>query len=287
MRKKCCHNISPSLLVLWLVLSLLSLSLNADPLFDEQLFNGQLFDGHLHYSAADAQVFSPQDIIERLDKNNIRYAVVTSTPASHAAALYKHAPDRIVPLLGMYHNETDKANWWDDAALPSDVEAELKKGYWRGIGELHIFASDRHSPVFRQLVLITSQQQLPLQIHGDPAVIDTVYDIAPQQPVIWAHAGTYPYPDLIADYLKRYPFLYIDLSMRDERIAPDGNIDDSWYELFVAYPDRFMIGVDTYSLPRWYDFDVAVKTMRHWLVQLPDDIAEHLAYGNAMSLFKK
>jgi hypothetical protein len=270
------------LLLFCLLVLLLPGSLHADA-----LFNGPLFDGHLHYSKTDAQVFSPQDIITRLENNNIRYAVVSSTPASHAAALYRHAPDRIVPLLDVYHKDTDKSNWLTDAALPSYVEAELRKAHWQGIGELHIFASDRHSPVFRQLVLIASQRRLPLQIHGDPVVIDTVYDIAPQQQVIWAHAGTYPYPDLIADYLKRYPYLYVDLSMRDGRIAPDGQLDDSWYELFVAYPDRFMIGVDTYSLSRWQDFDTAVKTLRGWLAQLPDDTAARLSYGNAASLFGK
>jgi hypothetical protein len=250
-----------------------------------------LFDSHLHYSAADARVLSPQDIITRLDRNGIRYAVVTGTPAAHTATLYKYAPGRIVPLLGVYRNPNDKISWLNDAALPSYVEAELEQGaragIWAGIGELHIFAGDRHSPVFRRIVEIASSRQMPLLIHGDPAVIDTIYDIAPEQPVIWAHAGTFPYPDLIADYLQRYPSLSIDLSMRDQRIAPAGQLDDAWYELFVAYPQRFMVGVDTYSLSRWQDFDIAVATMRGWLAQLPDDVAARLSYGNAESLFKK
>lgn len=271
-----------NLILTCLVVSLLPFSLNADPQFTEPII-----DGHLHYNAADVQVYSPQDIIARLDHNGIRYAIVTSTPASHAAVLYKHAPNRIVPLLGIYRNQADKTNWLNDVSLPSYVDAELKKGYWQGIGELHIFAGDRNSPVFKDIVSIAAKHQLVLLIHGDPAVIDTVYDIAPKQPVIWAHAGTYPYPDLIADYLKRYPFLYIDLSMRDERIAPDGQLDDSWYELFVANPDRFMAGVDTYSLPRWHNYDAVVKIIRHWLAQLPDDISSQLAYGNAALLFKK
>ena len=271
-----------NLVLTCLVVSLLPFSLNADAQFTQPLI-----DGHVHYNAADAQVYRPQDIIARLDNNGIRYAVVTSTPASHAAALYKHAPDRIVPFLGIYRNQFDKTNWLNDVSLPLYVEAELKNGYWRGIGELHVFAGDRNSPVFKEIVSIASRHQLVLLIHGDPAVIDTVYDIAPKQPVIWAHAGTYPYPDLIADYLKRYPFLTIDLSMRDERIAPNGQLDDSWYELFVANPERFMIGVDTYSLSRWHDYNAVVKTIRHWLAQLPDDISSRLAYDNAALLFRK
>jgi predicted TIM-barrel fold metal-dependent hydrolase len=134
---------------------------------------------------------------------------------------------------------------------------------------------------------MAAQRRLPLQLHADPAVIDTVYDIAPGLPVIWAHAGTFPYPDLVADYLQRYPALHVDLSVRDGRIAPDGTIDDDWYELFMRFPGRFMIGVDTFSLSRWQDFDNVVATIRHWLAQLPEDVATKLAYDNAAALFGK
>lgn len=256
---------------------LLPVSLNAEP----------LFDAHLHYNGADAEQFSPQKIVNKLEQSDIRHAVVTGTPSSYTASLYRYAPKLIVPLLSVYRSHDDKYGWPNDATLPDHVESELNKGIWRGIGELHIFAKDRHSPVFRRIVEIASRHQLPLQIHGDPAVIDTVYDIKPSQSVIWAHAGTFPYPDLIADYLQRYPALYVDLSVRDERIAPAGQISDEWYELFIRFPDRFMVGVDTYSLSRWNDFDSAVAIIRNWLAQLPDDIAKQLAYKNAAVFFDK
>lgn len=256
------------------VFSLLSASLTASPLFDV----------HLHYNAEDAAQFSPQQIVNKLKKNDIHYAVVTSTPAMHTAKLYQHAPNRIVPFLGVYRSRDDKLNWPNDKTLPARIEAELKKGVWRGIGELHIFAEDRHSPVLHRIIELAAQHKLPLQIHGDPAVIDTVYDINPSQIVIWAHAGTFPYPDLITDYLHRYPALYIDLSVRDERIAPNGQINDEWYDLFIKFPDRFMIGIDTYSLSRWKNFDAVVATVRRWLAQLPEDVARRLAYDNAAVL---
>ena len=244
-----------------------------------------LFDAHLHYNATHATQFSPQQIIAKLEHNDIRQAVVSGTPASHTASLYRQAPGRIVPLLGVYRSQADKITWPNDATLAERVEADLNKGNWRGIGELHIFASQRHSPVFRRIIEIATQRRLPLQIHGDPAVIDTVYDVSPSQAVIWAHAGTFPYPDLLADYLQRYPALSIDLSVRDDRIAPDGQISDDWYELFIRFPDRFMVGVDTFSLSRWQHFDAAVATLRNWLGQLPDDVAKRLAYDNAALFF--
>ncbi|MDJ0806813.1 MAG: TatD family hydrolase [Gammaproteobacteria bacterium] len=244
-----------------------------------------LFDAHMHYNAADAAYYSPQKIIQILERSEIKQAAVTSTPAHLVKQLYQQAPDRILPLLGVYRTLDDKSHWPQDTSLPERLEAELVTGGWRGIGELHIFAKDRHSPVFRHIVELAEQYKLPLLLHTDPAVIDRVYDIAPVQPVIWAHAGTFPYPDLLADYLQRYPALSLDLSVRDERIAPDGEIRDEWYDLFVNFPNRIMIGIDTYSLSRWDNYAELVEKTRQWTSQLPDDIASRLTHANAAAVF--
>ena len=246
-----------------------------------------LFDTHLHYNASDAEQFSPQQIIAILDRNSIQHALVTGIPAQNVMQLQQQAPSRILPLLGVYRRPEDKESWTRDADLPSRIKARLEMGDWRGIGELHLFARDRHSPVFTQIIELAQNYRLPLLLHADPAVIDTVYEQAPGHPVIWAHAGTFPCPDLIADYLTRYPALRVDLSVRDGRIAPDGILRDDWYELFVRYPERFMVGVDTYSLSRWHAFDDAVARIRRWLQDLPADVARRLAYDNAASLFDR
>jgi hypothetical protein len=244
-----------------------------------------LFDTHLHYNASDGEDFSPQQIITVLDQNSIQYALVTGIPARLALELQQQAPARILPLLGVYRSPEDKETWAQDAGLPTRIEAQLKQGGWRGIGELHLFAKDRHSPVFTRIIQLAQHYKLPLLLHADPAVIDTVYEQAPGHPVIWAHAGTFPYPDLIADYLTRYPALRVDLSVREEHIAPDGIFRDDWYELFVRYPDRFMVGVDTFSLSRWHTYDETAAGIRQWLRELPADVATRLAYGNAAALF--
>ena len=245
-----------------------------------------LFDAHLHYSAEDAQQFTPAEIIAILDRNRIMRAVVTGTPAEHTAALFKHAPTRIVPFLGVYRSAADKTGWPQDDGLPARVEQALESGIWRGIGELHLFADDRDSPVFRRLVEIATRRDLPLLIHGDPAVIDRLYEIAADATVIWAHAGAYPYPELIADYLARHPRLFVDLSVRDARIAPEGRLAEKWRLLFLAHPKRFMIGVDTFSVARWRAFDSVTADIRAWLAQLPPDIAAQLARENALALFE-
>ena len=139
--------------------------------------------------------------------------------------------------------------------------------------------------MFRRIIELAQRYKLPLLLHADPAVIDTLYEIAPEQRVIWAHAGTFPYPDLIADYLRRYPMLSVDLSVRDDRIAPHGELRDDWYELFITHPDRFMIGIDTYSLSRWQGYSKVAEQIREWTRQLPEDVASRLIYENAAEVF--
>ncbi len=243
-----------------------------------------LFDAHLHYNEEDARTFTPRTIDDILQANNIRHALITSRPPQRVQSLYEQAPERIVPFLGVYEQFTDKQNWHQDTTLPARVARQLETGTWYGMGELHIFAEHRRSPVLRQLVQLARQHRLPLLMHADPAVIDTIYDIEPGVRVIWAHAGAYPYPDLLADYLQRYPNLSVDLSVRNERIAPYGKLDDQWYELFIRYPDRFLVGVDTFSTSRWREYSTITRTIRGWLQQLPQNVAKQLAYHNARSL---
>lgn len=244
-----------------------------------------MFDAHLHYDQDDAKHFTPEQIADRLRKHSVARALVTSAPAKYAQLLYRTAPRRIVPFLGVYEQYSDKETWHQHPGVPDFVRRQLDDGPWRGIGELHLFAEHRHAPVFRAIVALSVEYEVPLLMHADPAVIDTIFEIAPAAVVIWAHAGTFPYPDLVDDYLARYPNLYVDLSMRDERVAPGGELADSWYGLFVRHPDRFFVGVDTYSVTRWRNYENALGTIRNWLAQLPPDIAANLAYKNAARLF--
>lgn len=243
------------------------------------------FDVHLHYNQAHVEAFAPARIVEILESNQVERALVTSTPAHHAAALYRIDPERIVPFLGVYGDDLDKSNWFLDPTLPARVSEDIGQGPWRGIGELHLFAAHRHSPVLRRLVELAARKDLVLLMHADPAVVDTIYEITPEATMLWAHAGTFPYPELLRDYLKRYPRLYVDLSVREAQIAPEGMLADEWFELFLEYPDRFMIGVDTYSTKRWRHYGGHLADIHDWLEQLPAPVSRRIRYDNAASMF--
>ena len=244
-----------------------------------------LFDTHLHYNSDFTGRYTPVQIITTLKTSGVTHAVVTGLPPGQALRLYEAAPGLFIPLLGVYRKPGDKQAWTQDAGLPARVEQMLRDGPWRGVGELHLFAPQRRSPVFLRIVELATRRGLPLLLHCDPAVIDSLYEHSPQARIIWAHAGAYPYPALLRDYLDRYPRLNVDLSMRDARIAPDGELAPDWERLLWDYPDRFMVGVDTFSGARWEDYGAAVTRIRHWLAQLPEGVAARIAYRNAATVF--
>ena len=66
--------------------------------------------------------------------------------------------------------------------------------------------------------------------------------------------------------------------------ASNGKLDPEWRQLFTDFPDRFMLGTDTYTPERWYYVGEHASWSRAWLKDLPRELAERLAYRNAEAL---
>lgn len=246
-----------------------------------------MLDAHSHYTAEDAAVLAPADIVARLDAAGVSRVVVSGTPWQHARELHELAPQRVIPLLGVYASHLGKAMWMHDHDLPARVAARAAEGGWAGIGELHLFARDVDSPVFAEIVRIAAAHDLMLLVHGDPAVVERAFEIAPDVRVLWAHLGTVPAPGIVARMLERNAqrALWIDTSVRDERIAPDGRLLPEWQTLFETHPERFVVAVDTFSTNRWQAYGEVVAGIRQWVGGLQPELQERLLWRNAEALF--
>ena len=246
-----------------------------------------MVDAHAHYSEADAQALSPEAVRARLDAAGVVRLVTTSSPPQLAQRLYRHMPERVIPLLGVYGSGSNKENWMHDPSLPARVAAQLDSGDWAGIGELHLFARDAQQPVFAQLVQLAATRKLVLMIHGDAEVVEQAFAVAPKVRVLWAHLGTEPQPEALATMLERYPdTLWIDTSVRDDRIAPNGSLLPSWRALFERFPERFVVAVDSFSVNRWQHYGAVVAQIRHWVDPLPQPLKDNLLHDNAVQLFE-
>jgi hypothetical protein len=87
--------------------------------------------------------------------------------------------------------------------------------------------------------------------------------------------------------LKRHPdTLWIDTSVRDERIAPEGALLPEWRALFEQHPGRFVVAVDTFSLNRWQHYGEVAGRIRTWVDGLPEPLRGKLLHDNAAQLFE-
>lgn len=244
-----------------------------------------MIDAHAHYTQPDADAFSPDAILATLDAAGVRRMLVTGAPPELAQTLYRRAPDRILPALGVYERGAHKGNWAHDAALPARVAAMLESGRWAALGELHLFAADARAPVFEALAKLAAAHDLVLLLHGDAEIVARAFALAPGLRVLWAHLGTDPRPEALDPMLTRYPNLWIDTSVRDERIAPGGRLLPAWRALFERHPDRFVVAVDSFSTHRWRHYGEVVETIRAWTAALPADLRDRLLHDNAAHLF--
>ena len=59
----------------------------------------------------------------------------------------------------------------------------------------------------------------------------------------------------------------------------------SWRQLFLDFPDRFMVGTDTLHRPSaGTTWSSTPAYSRKWLADLPADVADNIAFRNAERL---
>ena len=253
--------------------------------------DGPLFDAHVHYRPAMMASISPAEAGRSLAEAGIDGALILTSEATTFRRLDAASAARLVPFLDISRRLGRKTDWMhvEGVAERAREWLEADEGVdWAGIGELHIRAGDRFAPAFEALLHLAVERHLVVMIHGDPAVIDHAYTVAPEVRILWAHAGTYPYPPLLDDYLRRYPNLAADLSMRNPTLTDaDGRLKDIWFELLTRHADRFLVGTDTFSANRWEKYGRIVTTTRTWLADLPPEVAEALARENAAQRFPR
>jgi hypothetical protein len=244
----------------------------------------QIFDGHTHYSSDVWDKLPPQRALELLSAAGITRALVSATPGEGAERLYRQAPDRVVPFLRPYAKPEHRYTWFRDATILDYLREHLPHIPYRGIGEFHLVGEDVHNPVVGDVVALAVERKLALHAHTDLAGIGVLLSQARGIPVIWAHGGFDVPETALRDLLARYDQLYIELSFR-KGLTEDGKLTAVWYALLTEFPGRFLVGMDTYSPRRWVELSELAAEARGWLKQLPDDVAQAVAYGNAARLF--
>ena len=250
-----------------------------------------IFDAHLHYNDEATAVYPVPEVLKRFRASGVTAILANSRPNDGTRALASAARDdphtapRVVPFVRPYRTRADVGTWFNDPEIYALVESELRRdaGY-RGIGEFHVYGADAGGIWVRRLVTLAVERNLWLHAHCDDAALEILFGHDPRAKIIWAHTGFTTPPEKIARYMERYPGLFGELSYRHD-ITEGGKIAPAWRALFVAYPDRFVVGSDTWINGRWDQYAEIIAQYRSWLRQLPPDVATKVASGNGERLF--
>jgi hypothetical protein len=243
-----------------------------------------IFDAHVHYSRPDWDVYSAERALAILSAAGVRRAIVSSTPDDGTVKLYEKAPKTIVPFLRPYRTRDDMESWHSDPGVQTYVEERLKRGIYRGIGEFHLSASGAAGPTVKRFAELAADRDLFLQAHVDDVTIEKLLTLYPKARFLWAHAGMSSAASTVGGLLERFPKLWVELALRTD-VAPGGKLDPEWRAVFVKYPDRFMVGTDTWVTSRWEALRDYHRDVQTWLGQLPPDVAEAIAWKNGERLF--
>ena len=245
-----------------------------------------IFDTHAHYSRAAWATYGPVAVLAAMDAAGVRRALVSSTPDDGTLRLYRAGAGRIVPMLRPYHDDVTPSNWARHPDVRAYLEERLAMGVHRGIGEIHLYDEKAaRAPAVAWLAGTAVVRNLFVHVHSDAAPLRALLAIDSGLKVLWAHAGMSAPPAVIGELLAGHPRLWTEVSFRGFDIAPGGKLDAAWRDLLVRHRDRFMVGTDTYVTGRWDAYGDLIEEHRRWLAQLPRDVAEAIAWGNAARLF--
>ena len=247
----------------------------------------EIFDAHLHYNWEPKPFYELDEVLALFKKNRVTGILATSRPNDGTHALMEAKADGlwVVPFLRPYRVRPDIQTWFNDPTIFDLIQDEYKRGYYRGIGEFHLSGKAAATEWVKKTVDFAVAHDLYLHAHADDEAVEILMRHNPRAKIIWAHTGFGLSPARVAAMLATYPQLWGELSYRSGIVAGNGDLTPEWRGLFEKYPDRFLLGSDTWISERWATYGAIMAEYRSWLKQLPPEVAAKIAHGNARRLF--
>ena len=246
-----------------------------------------LFDAHMHYQKPAWSAYPPDAVLRLMDDSGVAMALVSSTPDEGTITLWKFAANRIVPELRPYHDGAGSSNWTRFPGMFEYLAGRLATYPHEGIGEFHLHdVNPEDEALLRKIVDVAIQKNLYLHVHSGRESVDYLFRLEPGLQIIWAHAGMVESALTVQSMMAKYATLYADTSYRESDILnADGTIDEDWRRVIERFPDRFMVGSDTWVNSQWDDYQDLIAMNRKWLSRFSRSVAERIAFKNAERLF--
>jgi hypothetical protein len=247
----------------------------------------EIFDAHLHYNWEPKPFYQLDEVLALFKKHRVTGILATSRPntGTHALMDAKAEGLQVVPFIRPYRVRADMGSWFNDPVIFDLVQDEFKRGYYRGIGEFHLSGKAADTEMVKKTVNFAVANNLYLHAHADDDAVEILMRHNPGARIIWAHTGFGLAGERVSAMLAKYPKLWGELSYRSGIVDGSGKLTPEWRALFERYPDRFLLGSDTWVPERWASYGEMMAGYRRWLAQLPPTVAKQIAHGNARALF--
>ena len=242
-----------------------------------------LFDAHLHYSQSAWAAVPLARARAQLAAAGVVMAAISSTPDEGTMQLYRADADGFVPVLRPYLTGEDISDWHHKPSTPGYLAERLKLGVHKGIGEFHLSGRQAEGTVVEQTVALAVAGNLILHAHSDEDAVKRLFAMDGRARVLWAHAG-FTSADRVKAMMAAYPNLWVEFAIRGD-VAGASGLQADWRDLVMTYPDRILVGSDTYIVSRWQSYAEIMGEVRDWLLKLPPEVGQKLAYRNALKLF--
>lgn len=260
-------------------------------------------DAHVHLNDVPMQ-------LDLMAANGIAQAVVFWGRASDNAAILAAAraqPGKFIPFVSVSPERREYRDMWrrNDPRLLELLDAELRDGAFRGIGEISVthFPSpgfpeadfDPAGPLMTGIMERARRHRLPVIVHCEITRInefEVLLSAHRDVQVVWAHGGYTPY-FLARRLLERHPNLHYELSARTWRHHPrspdytifmsDAELWPEWRALIEAMPARFLVGTDGSQRTRASDQE-RIDSVQRLLAQLREPARSAVARDNLLRL---
>src|ERR1041385_8939007 len=149
----------------------------------------EIFDAHMHYNQEPNPFYSLDKVLEVFKRNRITGILSNSRPNKGTHQLVDaKAPDLwVVPFIRPYRVRSDMQTWFNDPEIFELIKSEYTRGYYRGIGEFHIYGQSASSEWVKKTVDFAVEHDLYLLAHCDEEALVILFSHNPKARIIWAH----------------------------------------------------------------------------------------------------
>lgn len=274
-------------------------------------------------SKMDDNISDPALILKMMNENGVSRTLLASRRKDFSdeqvLKLAERYPERIVPMVRLMGRDYQKGN----QTYFSKLDADADSGRFYGFGEALIYHREKHgkndtsAPEYNvplsdervtKAAAYARKNRWPFVVHIEfnamPASArrklmgDLKHFLAANHdlPIVLIHVaqlGAEEAEPLLAENANLYlmashtnPAYFHAISGKYWEAMFDGDsLTKAWTHLAVKFPDRLVFALDNVGIDHWHSYPEQMKIWRAALKQLPSEVAQAIAHGNAERLW--